>query len=82
MHDIWNPWHGCVRCSEGCANCYMYTMDRWRRADGANIYRTNNFDYPLRRLRGGEYRWGCRYLRSIFISPNMMERIVTGAAVV
>ncbi len=18
MHDIWNPWHGCVKCSEGC----------------------------------------------------------------
>ncbi len=20
MHDIWNPWHGCVKCSEGCEN--------------------------------------------------------------
>ena len=24
MHDIWNPWHGCKKCSEGCQNCYMY----------------------------------------------------------
>ena len=23
MHDIWNPWHGCVKCSEGCQNCYF-----------------------------------------------------------
>ena len=20
MHDLWNPWHGCVKCSEGCQN--------------------------------------------------------------
>ena len=26
MHDIWNPWHGCVKCSEGCKNCYMYAF--------------------------------------------------------
>ncbi len=26
MHDIWNPWHGCRKCSEGCQNCYMYYM--------------------------------------------------------
>lgn len=24
MHDIWSPWHGCVKCSEGCQHCYMY----------------------------------------------------------
>lgn len=26
MHDIWNPWHGCVKCSEGCEHCYMYFL--------------------------------------------------------
>jgi protein gp37 len=30
MHDIWNPWHGCRKCSEGCANCYMYYLDGLR----------------------------------------------------
>ena len=25
MHDIWNPWHGCVKCSEGCQNCYSFS---------------------------------------------------------
>jgi protein gp37 len=30
MHDIWNPWHGCVKCSEGCQNCYMYYLDKLR----------------------------------------------------
>ncbi len=40
MHDIWNPWHGCVKCSEGCENCYMYFLDRVRNRNGADIYKT------------------------------------------
>ena len=39
MHDIWNPWHGCVKCSEGCAHCYMYFLDSQRGHNGAEIYR-------------------------------------------
>lgn len=55
MHDIWNPWHGCVKCSEGCAHCYMYYLDRLRGRDGAEIYRTKGgFDYPLQRNRKGQ----------------------------
>ena len=43
MHDIWNPWHGCVKVSEGCAHCYMYYLDKVRgQADGSEIYRTAN----------------------------------------
>lgn len=57
MHDIWNPWHGCVKCSEGCENCYMYYLDRMRDKDGADIYRTKSgFDYPLKRLRNGDFK--------------------------
>lgn len=40
MHDIWNPWHGCTKCSEGCQNCYMYFLDRVRDRNGADIYKT------------------------------------------
>ena len=56
MHDIWNPWHGCVRISPGCANCYMYTLDQQRGKSGADIYRTNNFNYPLQKDRHGNYK--------------------------
>ena len=38
MHDIWNPWHGCVKKSEGCQHCYMYFLDKQRNADGSKIY--------------------------------------------
>ena len=37
MHDIWNPWHGCARVSEGCDNCYMYYMDGQRGIDPSVI---------------------------------------------
>lgn len=56
MHDIWNPWHGCVKCSEGCEHCYMFYMDKLRDQDGSRIYRTGGFRYPLERDRTGSYR--------------------------
>ena len=24
MHSNWNPWHGCIKCSDGCKYCYVY----------------------------------------------------------
>ena len=57
MHDIWNPWHGCVKCSEGCQNCYMYFLDRVRDKSGSDIYKTKSgFDYPLQKDRYGNYK--------------------------
>ena len=57
MHDIWNPWHGCIKCSEGCENCYMYYLDGLRNRDGREIYRTKQgFRYPLSRNRDGSYK--------------------------
>lgn len=54
---IWNPWHGCRKISEGCANCYMYYLDELRDADGSKIYKVkNNFNLPLKRNKAGEYR--------------------------
>ncbi|MCH5211073.1 MAG: DUF5131 family protein [Oscillospiraceae bacterium] len=57
MHDIWNPWHGCVKCSEGCQHCYMYFLDRVHGRNGADIYRTRaGFNYPLQTYKNGEYK--------------------------
>lgn len=58
MHDIWNPWHGCIKISEGCANCYMYYLDKTRSGkDGSQIYRTDSgFSYPLQKDRHGNYK--------------------------
>lgn len=57
MHDIWNPWHGCVKCSEGCEHCYMYFLDKVRDRNGRDIYKTKSgFRYPLQKYRNGEYK--------------------------
>ncbi len=57
MHDIWNPWHGCHKKSEGCENCYMFYLDRLREKNGDNIYKTKaGFRYPLQKDRKGNYK--------------------------
>ncbi|MCB2360928.1 DUF5131 family protein [Clostridium estertheticum] len=57
MHDIWNPWHGCVKCSEGCQNCYMFYLDGLRDKKGSDIYKTKTgFRYPLSKDRSGKYK--------------------------
>ncbi len=56
MHDIWNPWHGCKKISEGCEHCYMYYLDRKRDQDGSHIYQTAGFTYPLSTNRDGTYK--------------------------
>ena len=58
MHDIWNPWHGCIKCSEGCDHCYMYYMDKIRSGrDGSEIYKTKQgFSYPLSKNKDGTYK--------------------------
>ena len=57
MSDIWNPWHGCRKYSEGCENCYMYFLDANRGQDGSDIYRVKtNFNLPLKKSRTREYK--------------------------
>lgn len=57
MRNIWNPWHGCRKYSEGCKNCYMFYLDRKRGIDGADIYKTKTeFYYPIETDKNGKYK--------------------------
>lgn len=57
MHDIWNPWHGCKRKSEGCEHCYMMYLDQVHgTGDGTTIYQTKSYAYPLLRKKDGTYK--------------------------
>lgn len=57
MHSNWNPWHGCIKCSEGCQNCYVYYLDRMRGKSGADIYKTKTgFRYPLSKDKNKRYK--------------------------
>ena len=54
----WNPWHGCRKFSEGCANCYMFVLDKAHKVPGQSteIFRTRNFSKPLERDRKGNFK--------------------------
>jgi protein gp37 len=54
--DIWNPWHGCVKYSEGCKNCYVYRRDDSIGKDASEVKKTLAFDLPLKRARGGQFK--------------------------
>lgn len=57
MNDIWNPWHGCRKYSEGCQHCYMYYLDAQREQNGSNIYKVKtNFRLPMKKNRQGQYK--------------------------
>lgn len=66
MSVIWNLWHGCIKISEGCKNCYVFRRDSLYGIDSRNVYKTKNFDLPLKRKRDrsykippGEHVWTC-----------------------
>lgn len=58
MHDIWNPWHGCKKCSAGCQNCYMYALDNKREVQTPSsvVHKTGSFKYPLSKSRDKQYK--------------------------
>lgn len=58
MHDIWSPWHGCEKKSEGCINCYMYYLDKIHnnKVNSRVVYKTSSFKYPLQKDRKGNYK--------------------------
>lgn len=52
---MWNPWHGCVKYSEGCANCYVYRRDEAVGRDSARVEKTASFDLPVKHNKYGVY---------------------------
>lgn len=54
---LWNPWHGCRKCSPGCINCYVYFLDGLRGKNAAEIAKNKtSFDLPIKRDRQGNYK--------------------------
>ena len=53
---IWNPWRGCIRCSEGCLHCYIHKGDYKRRINTSEIVKTKDFYKPIEKLKNGNYK--------------------------
>lgn len=59
MKNGWNPWHGCHKLSEGCANCYVYRIDGRYERNAANVGKNADFDLPVRMGKNGPaIPWG------------------------
>lgn len=54
--EIWNPWHGCKKYSEGCAHCYVYRRDESIGLDASDVHKTKSFTLPVERNRAGDYK--------------------------
>ena len=54
--QMWNPWHGCHKKSEGCENCYMFSFDKARNIDSNKFFLTKNFDMPLKKDKKGNFK--------------------------
>lgn len=47
--STWNPWHGCIKISPGCKNCYMYRDKERYGQDPRKIVRSKTtFNDPLK----------------------------------
>ena len=45
---MWNPRHGCKKCSDGCLHCYIHKGDSKRGINTEDIVKTNDFYKPTK----------------------------------
>lgn len=70
----WNPWHGCRKISEGCANCYVYRTDAKYDKDSRDVKKTKSFDLPIRKNRAKQYKIvGGETVYTCFTSDFLLE---------
>ena len=71
----WNPWHGCIKYSPGCQNCYVYRRDARYELDASAVRKNAAFDLPVRKRRDGTYRLqGPEQVATCFTSDFFLEQ--------
>lgn len=53
---LWNPWRGCIKCSDGCKYCYIHKGDYKRHINTNNIVKTKDFNKPIEKCKNGNYK--------------------------
>jgi protein gp37 len=53
---IWNPWQGCHKKSEGCANCYIHRANSKKGINTDVIYKSEEFYKPIEKDKKGNYK--------------------------
>jgi len=54
--SVWNPWRGCHKKSEGCANCYIHRANSRKGINTDVIYKTDEFYKPVEKDKKGNYK--------------------------
>lgn len=70
---MWNPWHGCKKCSEGCLHCYIHKGDFKKNIDTNNIIKTKDFYKPIEKLKNGNYKMKSSLVYLCFSSDFLIE---------
>ncbi len=70
---MWNPWRGCIKCSEGCKNCYIYRRDYKYKRDTSKIVKTRDFYKPLEKYKNGNYKMRAKINYLCFSSDFLIE---------
>ena len=70
---MWNPWRGCIKCSEGCRYCYILKGDAKRGVDTNNIVKTKDFNKPIERLKKGDYKVKSGIVYTCFSTDFLIE---------
>jgi len=72
---MWNPWHGCHKCSSGCLHCYMFEQDR-AFGQNSNIIKLNraSFRLPVQKIRNKDTKKLEKYELQYKIPSNSIIR--------
>lgn len=71
---MWNPWRGCIKCSDGCLHCYIHKGDAKRGIDTNRIVKTDDFFKPIEKKKNGEYRMKSGMVYLCFSSDFLLEQ--------
>lgn len=58
-NNMYNPWHGCHKISEGCRNCYMYFLDKEHGIETPSdqvVRNKSGFLLPIEKRRDGSFK--------------------------
>lgn len=71
---MWNPWSGCIKCSEGCKYCYIHKGDSKKNINTNDIVKTKDFYKPIEKLKNGSYKVKSGLVYLCFSSDFLIEQ--------
>ena len=71
---IWNPQRGCIKCSDGCLDCYIHKGDLKRNINTNLIIKTKDFEKSIEKLKNGNYKMKSGIVYTCFSSDFLIKQ--------